>query len=181
MKRFILILFLLIPISSYAGDKGLDGKENRSLFVDSIYFATSVTIITSAIFIYEIEANNRTQYDQMFDNFKQGLTHVPTIDPNPFYVNYILHPICGSETFLLARNRGVGIFGSFVYSTIGSFAWEYGLESFIGAKPSVQDLIVTSTVGSLLGELRFYLKDKTDNGILLFILDPVDYMFGDDE
>jgi hypothetical protein len=65
-------------------------------------------------------------------------------------------------------------------STSASVVWEYGIESWIGAKPSTQDLIFTSTIGSLFGEIRYRVKnmlidnDDLASKVFVFILDPVD-------
>ncbi|KKM00426.1 hypothetical protein LCGC14_1804590 [marine sediment metagenome] len=112
------------------------------------------------------------------EGIKWGLTHPPVWDPNPWYINYVGHPYVGSETYLLARNRNCSKFKSFLISTGASVTWEYTLEPLYGARPSIQDLLVTSTIGSLFGELRYWLKNKTNNKVLKIILDPIDALFG---
>ena len=117
-------------------------------------------------------------------SYEWGFTHPPIWDKNPWYVNYVGHPISGSESFLLARNRDHSFTESFLYSTGASVAWEYAIEPFVGAKPSIQDLMFTSTMGSVLGEIRFELKkklmrdeDSTWNKIGIVILDPIDAVY----
>lgn len=67
---------------------------------------------------------------------------------------------------------------SFLFSTASSALWEFGFESPF-QRPSSQDLLITSTTGSLLGEFRFRLKrllletDTTTSRTLAVIIDPL--------
>ena len=85
---------------------------------------------------------------------------------------------------MTARRSGFTVLESFGYSTIMStFFWEYGIEAFAEI-PSIQDLIITPVVGSVLGEGFFYAKKsilKHDKKVLqsrflgistLFLIDP---------
>lgn len=122
--------------------------------------------------------------DEFLEDFKEGFTGPPRLDNNPWYINYVGHPLFGSEAYLLARNRGVSPFGSFLYSTAASVAWEYLIENWV-AHPSIQDLLVTSPIGSLIGEGRYYgkkelMKKKDKNAldnIAIVILDPIDALY----
>jgi hypothetical protein len=100
-------------------------------------------------------------------------------------INYIGHPISGAFYYSLARNDGMTIGESAAFSTLMStFFWEYGYESFAEI-PSIQDLIFTPLLGSILGEQMFSLQKKLDQkggvvfgsktlgNISYFILDPL--------
>ncbi|HPD66025.1 MAG TPA: DUF3943 domain-containing protein [Bacteroidia bacterium] len=90
-------------------------------------------------------------------NFKEAFTKPPVFDDDPFWVNYISHPLMGSESYLRGRESGYGWFGSFLFSTAMSLTWEYLMESWT-ERPSINDMLVTSTVGSLIGEVRHQAK-----------------------
>jgi len=86
--------------------------------------------------------------------FRQAYTKPPVWDSDGWVVNYVGHPISGMQTYLLERNHGSSRLRSFVFSTAASVGWEYGIEAW-AEQPSIQDLLVTSTVGSVLGELSY--------------------------
>lgn len=78
----------------------------------------------------------------------------PVWDRDPWFWNYAVHPVLGAYTYLAERNYGESPLRAFLFSTGASVAWEYGFEAWI-EHPSAQDLLITSTVGSLLGELSY--------------------------
>lgn len=112
------------------------------------------------------------------ENFKEGFRRGPEWDDDEWYWNYVAHPLWGSETFLRARAQNFTFFESFLFSTASSVVWEYGMENW-ASHPSQQDLLITSTVGSLIGELRFQilmdLKGRNDRTakLLRFGVDPL--------
>ena len=118
-----------------------------------------------------------------FDNISRGLSTTPQWDSDNFLINYAGHPYAGSVFYLIARNRGLGILGSWLVSTCGSFLWEYYYEAFYEV-PSANDLLFTSNVGSLIGELSWQLKKilvKSNKAkptrckdVLIFVADPWD-------
>jgi hypothetical protein len=88
------------------------------------------------------------------NNVARAFTRAPVWDEDRWYTNYLGHPLWGSETYLATRRNGYGRFEAFLFSTANSIAWEYAIEGW-AEQPSIQDLLVTSTVGSILGELRY--------------------------
>lgn len=70
--------------------------------------------------------------------------------------------------FLSERNYGEGFLRSFLFSTVSSITWEYFIESWV-EQPSIQDLLATSTVGSLLGEGNYRLTMKMKKNVLIFL------------
>lgn len=117
--------------------------------------------------------------------WKENVKAGPVIDEDNFFLNYVMHPYFGGVYYMTARSNGFTIFESFTYSAIMStFFWEYGIESFAEI-PSVQDLIVTPVLGSVVGEGFFYAKKtilKNNSKILnsrflgktsLFLIDPL--------
>lgn len=119
-------------------------------------------------------------------NVKTG----PVWDNDNLVFNYLLHPYAGAAYYMGARSCGFNCWGSFLYSfCISTFFWEYGFEAF-NEIPSVQDLVITPMVGSLLGE-GFYLVKRhiVDNDYRLagsrilgysvaFLVDPLNECIG---
>jgi hypothetical protein len=119
------------------------------------------------------------------ERWKENVTTTPVWDNDNWMINYIGHPVSGAFYYTLARNDGMSIGESAAFSTMMStFFWEYGYESFAEI-PSIQDLIFTPLLGSILGEQMFTLQKKLDQngGVVLgsktlgdmgyFILDPL--------
>ena len=90
-------------------------------------------------------------------------------DHDSYVYNFILHPLWGSETYLRAREVGFSWPGSMAFSLGCSAAWEFLIESW-SQRPSEQDLIFTTGIGWIIGELRYQMKKK---------MDPKDYWFVD--
>jgi hypothetical protein len=115
------------------------------------------------------------------DNFVDAWTRHPDWDDGDGIVaNYVLHPFMGAEAYLTLRNRDYGPIESFLFATGVSFAWEYLFESW-GQHPSSVDLVTTSPIGSLQGELRFQVRRRVarwnrsvGRDALLILLDPVE-------
>lgn len=117
--------------------------------------------------------------------WKENVSTRPVWDKDDWAINYIGHPVSGAWYYTMARNDGMTIAESAVFSALMStFVWEYGYEAFAEV-PSIQDLIVTPLAGSLLGEWFYALERKLDanGGVLLgsqaagsvgyFFLDPL--------
>jgi hypothetical protein len=114
------------------------------------------------------------------DNFVDAWTGPPVWDTDGVIANYVLHPIMGAEAYLTVRNRGYGPLASFLFATGVSVGWEYLFEAWV-EQPSGQDLLVTSPIGSLQGELRFQARRRVarwspsvGRDVLLILIDPVE-------
>lgn len=91
----------------------------------------------------------------VFEMYKDNIKAGPVIDKDDWYFNWIGHPISGAAYYVMARHSGLTKMESFGYSVMMStFFWEYGFEA-VAEIPSIQDIIITPVIGSLLGEL-FY-------------------------
>lgn len=89
------------------------------------------------------------------DNVKEG----PVVDKDDWAINFIGHPYSGAAYYQIARHSGFSAMGSFGYSVVMStFFWEYGVEAF-AETPSIQDLIITPVIGSIMGEV-FYRTEQ---------------------
>jgi hypothetical protein len=114
------------------------------------------------------------------DNFADAWTRPPVLDSDGIVANYVLHPIMGAEAYLTVRNRDYGPIESFLFATGVSVGWEYLFEAWV-ERPSIQDLLVTSPIGSLQGELRFQIRRRiarwspsAGRDALLILVDPIE-------
>ena len=126
------------------------------------------------------EVNLRENFKKRADNVSPG----PVIDHDDPYINFIGHPLSGSYYYVWGRQAGLSRGESFLLTTFMSTVyWEYGWESF-SEPPSIQDLLVTPIVGTLLGELtnHYYniLKGKDDllgssslRSLSMFLINPI--------
>lgn len=126
----------------------------------------------------------------LFKRWWQNVHKGPVWDKDNFVFDYVLHPYAGAAYYMGARSNGFNMWGSFLYSfCISTFFWEYGFEAF-NEIPSVQDLIITPVVGTVLGE-GFYLVKRhiVSNGYRLwgskvlgyavaFLVDPLNEVTG---
>jgi hypothetical protein len=121
-----------------------------------------------------------------FQKYKDNVTHKPVMDTDDWIINYIGHPLSGAAYYTIARSNNYSKMESFGYSVIMStFFWEYGFEAF-AEKPSIQDLIITPVVGSIIGEYFYQWSQQIKNGdgkvldsrrlgkIALFVLSPAE-------
>jgi hypothetical protein len=114
------------------------------------------------------------------DHFVDAWTRPPVWDTDGIVANFVLHPIMGAEAYLTVRNRDYGPIESLLFSTGVSVGWEYLFESWV-ERPSIQDLLITSNIGSLQGELRFQIRRRVarwspsvGRNALLILVDPVE-------
>lgn len=84
-------------------------------------------------------------------HLKRAYTTPPVWDKDDFLVN-AGHPVAGAIYYNLVRSQGASMLQSFLYSTFQSVWWEYGLEA-AAEQPSMTDLLTTSPIGAIIGEL----------------------------
>jgi hypothetical protein len=113
------------------------------------------------------------------DHFKRAWTQPPIFDKDGADVNYLGHPWFGMNYYLSQRNYGESPLYSFLFSAFVSTGFEYFIESW-SERPSIQDLLITPIVGSILGELVFRAtqemrKDGLTTGekVILTIINPL--------
>ena len=120
--------------------------------------------------------DKKSTFRDYADNFTK-----PGFDRDEFYINYVLHPYWGATYYIRGRERGLDQASSFVFSALISAMYEFGIECFF-EKPSIQDLIVTPVVGSLVGAYLFEpwresIKSKQELGwydhVALVVTDPI--------
>jgi hypothetical protein len=94
---------------------------------------------------------------------RRAYTEPPVWDDDHFVFNWVLHPLMGQYVYLMERNHGRSALRGLLLSTAASVGWEYGFEAFM-ERPSIQDLLITSPVGSVLGELSYRLTRRMRRG-----------------
>lgn len=125
----------------------------------------------------------------LFKNRQDHISHRPVRDKDSNAVNYGAHPYAGALYYNIARHEGYSPLESFGYSVMMStFFWEYGIEA-IAERPSIQDLIATPVLGSIIGEVFFQLASKIRENnkevlgskklgkLLLILLTPAEVLF----
>jgi hypothetical protein len=93
-----------------------------------------------------------------FSQWRDNVTH-PHWDDDAWWVNYITHPYWGAAYYVRGRERGLDGVGAFWYSALLSGLFELGPEALF-EQPSIQDLIVTPVLGSVLGYWFMELRDR---------------------
>ena len=90
------------------------------------------------------------------NGFKEWRENVskPVWDDDSWWLNYVTHPYWGGTYYIRARERGLDRWQSFWYSALLSTLWEFGVEA-VAEPVSIQDMIVTPVLGSLVGEYLF--------------------------
>lgn len=113
--------------------------------------------------------NRRNNRMPLFKRWSKHVKAGPVWDKDNAIFNYVLHPYAGGAYYMGARSQGFNCWGAFIYSfCISNLFWEYGFESF-NEIPSVQDIIITPFVGSLVGECFYLVKRNiVANGYKLF-------------
>lgn len=130
------------------------GEERKNIWVPVLETSLSFALLWGAIASFPEFSDVEHPSAR---NFANAFTEDPAWDGDNYFINLFLHPLMGAEMYLMMRNREYSWFESALFSTIGSTAWEYLVESWV-EQPSAQDLLLTSTAGSLFGEARYRLR-----------------------
>lgn len=124
-------------------------RRDTAILIGAQVVAAGVTLLLPESVSGWSSADKQNSFKKYGNNFVH-----PVLDKDKFYINYILHPYWGATYYTRARERGLSEGESLVYSTVMSALYEFGAECFY-EKPSIQDLIVTPVVGSLIGAYIF--------------------------
>jgi len=119
---------------------------------DTYYFLGLQWAAIGAIYLLPNEFSGWSDSEKETNQLKRWRDNVsqPVWDGDDFYINYVLHPYWGATYYTRGRERGLSRTGAFWFSVLQSSLFEFGAEAFF-EPPSIQDLIVTPALGSLLG------------------------------
>jgi hypothetical protein len=126
----------------------LEGLRRDTRYFVGIQFVTIgiLYLMPESVSSWSDEEKDDYSLSKWWDNVRH-----PKRDTDDYFINYVLHPYCGASYFVRARERGYDDRHAFWYSVLLSSAYEFGPEAMF-EEPSVQDLVVTPVVGSLLGK-----------------------------
>lgn len=102
-------------------------------------------------------------FSKLADRYTERVKKGPVIDEDDWALNYIGHPLSGAYYYTMVRHQGFTPLQSAAFSfCMSTFFWEYGIEA-IAEVPSIQDLIVTPLIGSILGEVFYSWGNAIEN------------------
>ena len=155
MRKTLLTIALLLATASVSADD--------SIAVDSVKkrpwtAAAEVIGITGLIIGYNNSVLSMTEWSKVsFESIKRNATEFKWWwDEDYFYTNTLEHPLHGYLYYASARENGLGIGTSAVYSAAGSLLWEIVGESEL---PSYNDMIITPIGGVTIGESLHRISD----------------------
>ncbi len=91
--------------------------------------------------------------------WRKTFTLPPVWDRDSISWNYGVHPIMGSFSYLSYRNRGGHWAEAFAGAALNSVIYEYIIAGAT-QRPSINDMIVTPVLGSLLGEGIYQVRKR---------------------
>jgi len=138
--------------------------------------ALNMVVWAYDVFILEAEWA-KISLKSILNNFKYGYEW----DTNSFKTNQFEHPYHGALHYSVARINGINFWESSIYPFLGSFMWEFFMET---NRPSSNDHIMTTLGGIVLGEVLFRFADlaydENSRGIqrllrqsLAFVINPI--------
>ncbi|HET9251611.1 MAG TPA: DUF3943 domain-containing protein [Candidatus Eisenbacteria bacterium] len=120
------------------------------------------------------------------DNLGEAWTKPPVMDDDGWFHNYVGHPYGGSVYYNSVRSQGATVPESFLTNLVLSTQWEYIFEA-VAERPSIQDLVITPVVGSVLGELIHRTTTRlrrngttTFEKVFIAVLNPAGAILGGD-
>lgn len=135
--------------------EGIMGATYRDQFWRGWTFITGIEV--SILAITMMVPKDWTGWHDDFiedglNNIERAWTNPPEMDGDHWFHNYVGHPYGGSVYYNTVRSQGATPVQSFIFSAFLSAQWEYAFEA-VAEQPSIQDLIITPTTGSVLGEI----------------------------
>lgn len=122
---------------------------------DTGYFMAYQAVIIGVLYALPTSVSKWDSNDvgNPFERWRENVSN-PVWDKDEPFINYVLHPYWGGAYYVRGRERGLDRQQSFLYSAFLSTLYEYSYEAFF-ENVSLNDLIVTPVLGSLLGEYVF--------------------------
>lgn len=143
-------LILKIAGSLRNEDSGFGKKLKRGIPLN--LGAQGITLGFSLLLPADFTRWDIVSFQTIKENFREAYRNPPVIDHDEWYVNYVGHSYQGANYFNAYRSQGARFWQSALASAGHSVIWEYVFEAGF-EPPSIQDLIVTPAVGSLVGEI----------------------------
>jgi hypothetical protein len=137
--------------------KSTDNTLKRFAYSQAILWPSS---LAGHFYLYAKEGelgNLSGQYSLKM--YRRTFTLPPVWDRDSISWNYGVHPLMGSFSYLAYRNHRAHWAEAFAGAAINSAIYEYVIAGGT-QQPSINDLIVTPVLGSLLGEGIYQLKKK---------------------
>ena len=151
------------------------------------YFKTTLEITAANVILWAVDHYIRDKswakisFQTVIWNFKRG----PDWDMDDIITNHFAHPYHGAVHFSLARANRFNFAESMIWALLGSFQWEFLLESkgAYNNPPSLNDLMMNAFGGAALGEALFRIAnlviDESSVGIerairelIAFLINP---------
>lgn len=151
-----------LTIYDFAYSRTLSMPDWRGLAYNTaaLYGAGFVTLGVLELLPEDATAWNKAQLHRtpLFERWWEHVSGGPRWDHDNVVFDYVLHPYGGAAYFMSARSRGFNMWQSALYSAaVSTIFWEYGIEAFM-EYPSIQDLVITPVVGSVIGECFYKVK-----------------------
>ena len=146
-------------------DKGLGAKLLRASAITNTAQAINLILMIQFPdhFNYSISS-----WAEAKSNLKRAWTSAPVWDKDPWTTNFIGHPYVGAFYYNMLRSQGASSHASVLFATGQSLLWEFVIEA-VAEQPSIQDLLLTSTIGSAMGETAHWATLRLNrNGFSLF-------------
>ncbi|MFA6480982.1 MAG: DUF3943 domain-containing protein [Bacteroidales bacterium] len=194
------VLFLLFLSGLLAGVFTLSAKAQTDGEPEGIWFKkTNSTLkrfaysqailwpssIAGHLYLY-IKEDNLGNLSKIYSlkKYERTFTLPPVWDSDSISWNYGVHPIMGSFSYLTFRNMKGHWAEAFAGAALNSAIYEYLIAGGT-QQPSINDLIITPVLGSLLGEGIYQLKkqmlrDKRLNlfeKVVMTVTDPFEVIY----
>ena len=140
------------PIHRY--QQTISDKEVwKSVGVTQLYNLTMSSILLAMPEeVSKWPAETKLYWPRIKNQYINSFTKPPVFDNDLFFINYIGHPYQGAFYYNSLRSKGATIAQSALFNFSQILLWEYVWEGGM-EQPSIQDLITTPILGSVLGEL----------------------------
>jgi len=158
---FVLLLVMAGDSVGYGDDLQYSSPDGEGLWRDTRYFVgyqfAAIGVLyamSESVTGWSDEQKSEYSLSIWWDNVRH-----PSWDSDSHFINYVTHPYWGAAYFVRARERGYDERQASWYSAALSTTYEFGAEA-IFEEPSIQDLIVTPVLGSLLG--KYFVEIRYD-------------------
>ncbi len=125
----------------------------RSVGMTQLYNLTMSSILLAMpAEVSNWDTDTKFDWTRIKNQYVSSFTRPPVLDNDMFFINYIGHPYQGAFYYNSLRSKGATITQSALFNFSQILLWEYVWEGGM-EQPSIQDLITTPIIGSILGEL----------------------------